>query len=280
MKLIDTHVHVGLLWDAYPPMTADGMLRWMDAHGIDMAVPLPLESPESGSYYILTRDMLALCREHPDRFIPFCSVDPRMSVADGKRSIRDIIAKYVDEGAKGFGELKAGLPIDHPKMQAIYAACDEFRLPLLFHCDHIRCVDDPQLSGLEAMLKAFPNVKFIGHAQGFWAGISGDITAQDMAGYPKRPVAPGGPIHRLFDACGNLYADLSAGSAHNALTRDWEFGQAFLEKRHTRLLFATDCLRPDQPIPQFEMFEKADISGAAREAIAYRNAQRLFGLTG
>lgn len=279
MKLIDVHVHVGRLWDAYPPMTVDIMLRWMDANEIEMAVPLPLENPESASYYILTRDMLALCERHPDRFIPFCAVDPRVAVADGKRSVRNIVQQYVEQGAKGFGELKAGLPFNDPKMQALYAACDEFRLPLLFHCDLIRCTDDPQLTGLEAMLAAYPNAQFIGHAQGFWAAISGDARAEEMSGYPKRPVASGGAVDRLMDAYGNLYGDLSAGSGHNAITRDWAFGEAFLERRHTRLLFGTDFLRPDQPIPQFEMFAKANLSEKARRAIAYENASRLFGLT-
>ncbi|MDE0022443.1 MAG: amidohydrolase family protein [Candidatus Poribacteria bacterium] len=279
MKWIDVHVHVGRLWDAYPPMTVDIMLRWMDANEIEAAVPLPLESPESSSYYILTRDMLALCKQHPDRFIPFCVVDPRVAVSDGKRSVRNIVKQYAEEGAKGFGELKAGLPFNDPKMQALYAACDEFRLPLLFHCDHIRCTDDPQLTGLEAMLAAYPNVQFIGHAQGFWAAVSGDARQEEMSGYPKRPVAPGGAVDRLMDAYGNLYADLSAGSGHNAITRDWAFGEAFLERRHTRLLFGTDFLRPNQPIPQFEMFAKANLSEKARRAIAYENASRLFGQT-
>ena len=279
MKLIDVHVHVGRLWDAYPPMTVDIMLRWMDANEIEMAVPLPLENPESASYYILTRDMLALCERHPDRFIPFCAVDPRVAVADGKRSVRNIVKQYVEQGAKGFGELKAGLPFNDPKMQALYAACDEFRLPLLFHCDLIRCTDDPQLTGLEEMLAAYPNAQFIGHAQGFWAAISGDARADEMSGYPKRPVASGGAVDRLMDAYGNLYGDLSAGSGHNAIARDWAFGEAFLERRHTRLLFGTDFLRPDQPIPQFEMFAKANLSEKARRAIAYENASRLFGLT-
>ena len=41
--LIDTHVHVGPLWDTYEAMTPRIMLDWMDAHDIEMAVPLPLK---------------------------------------------------------------------------------------------------------------------------------------------------------------------------------------------------------------------------------------------
>ena len=44
-----------------------------------------------------------------------------------------MLKEYVDQGAKGFGEHKAGLPIDDPKMMALYEVCDDLRLPVLFH---------------------------------------------------------------------------------------------------------------------------------------------------
>lgn len=276
--LIDTHVHVGPLWDTYDEMTPKIMLDWMDAHDIEMAVPLPLESPESSSYYILTRDMLALCAAHPDRFIPFCVVDPRMAVGRGKESFRSIIGAYVDQGVVGFGEIKVGLPMNDPLLQQIYEACDDLGLPVVFHIDSVRCTDTPSLDGLEAMLRAYPNVNYIGHAPGFWSAISADVTEADMGGYPKRPVVPGGRLDHLFATYDNLYADLSAGSAHTAITRDWEFGQAFMERNHKRLLFATDYLYPAQEIPQFEMFTSADLSDAARAAIGSENARGLLGL--
>lgn len=275
--LIDTHVHVGRVWDTYEPMTAQIMLDWMDAHEIEMAVPLPLESPESASYYIPTGDMLALCAAHPDRFIPFCVVDPRMSVARGRQSFRSIIGSYVDQGAIGFGEVKVGMPMADPRLQVIYEACDDLRLPLVFHIDNVRCTDTPRLDGLEAMLRTYPNVKFIGHAPGFWSAISADVTEADMGGYPKRPVVPGGRLDTLFATYANLYADLSAGSAHTAITRDWAFGQAFLERNHRQLLFATDYLHPTQEVPQFDMFAAADLSDVARAAIGGANARGLFG---
>ncbi|MBT5712304.1 amidohydrolase family protein, partial [Candidatus Poribacteria bacterium] len=262
----------------YEPMTPKIMLDWMDAHEIDMAVPLPLESPESASYYIPTGDMLALCAEHPDRFIAFCVVDPRMSVARGRESFRSIIGSYVDQGAVGFGEVKVGIPMADPRLQAIYEACDDLRLPLVFHIDNVRCTDTPTLDGLEAMLRAYPNVKFIGHAPGFWSAISADVTKEDMGGYPNRPVVPGGRLDALFSAYDNLYADLSAGSTNTALTRDWEFGQGFLERNHQRLMFATDYLHPAQEVPQFDMFAAADLSADARAAIGSGNARRLLGV--
>jgi hypothetical protein len=277
--LIDTHVHVGRVWDTYEPVTPDGMLSWMDDHGVEMAVPLPVESPESASYYITTREMLALCAKHPDRFIPFCVVDARMLMSKGRDGFRELVRCYVDAGAVGFGEVKIGLPIDDSRLQTLYGICDEFRLPLLFHCDHMRCTDTPDLKGLEAMLKAYPNVTFIGHAPGFWSAISADVTVEDMGGYPTRPVVPGGRLDTLLTTYPNLYADISAGSAHNALVRDWAFGEAFLERNHGKLMFATDYLYVGQNVPQFEMFANAQLTDAARTAIGSGNARRLFGLS-
>ena len=39
----------------------------------------------------------------------------------------------------------------------------------------------------------------------------------------------------------NLYADLSAGSGYNALTRDEEFTAGFFERHRKQIVFATDC---------------------------------------
>ncbi|NIR43620.1 MAG: amidohydrolase, partial [Gemmatimonadetes bacterium] len=87
-----------------------------------------------------------------------------------------------------------------------------------------------------------------GHAQGFWASISGDVTPAEMQGYPTGKVAPGGAVDRLMEAYPNLYGDVSAGSGANAFMRDMEFGRAFIIRRADRLLFGTDFLRPQQEI--------------------------------
>ena len=101
--------------------------------------------------------------------------------------------------------------------------------------------DEPGLPGLERALGAHPKTVFIGHGPGWWASISGDVTADELGGYPKKPVAPGGAVDRLMEQYPNLYGDLSAGSAKRA--RDAKFGREFLIRRADRLLFGTDYLR-------------------------------------
>jgi len=153
----------------------------MDNSNLAQAVVLPLVSPESSSYSLTTDFVLAETRPHRDRLIPFCSVDPRTSYSGGLRGLVDMLKKYVDQGAKGFGEHKPGVRIDDARNMTIYAACGELKLPILFHLDEQRNTDAPGLPGLEKALKEFPATQFIGHGPGWWASISGAVTQADLA---------------------------------------------------------------------------------------------------
>ncbi len=274
----DIHTHVGRTWNSDPALTADALVRWMDEHNVARAVVLPLVSPESSSYLNLTEQALAAVKQFPDRLVPFCCIDPRTSYGGGRAGLRGMVKQYVDEGAKGFGEHKAGLPIDHPKMRNLYEVCDDLHLPVLFHMDDQRGMDEPGLPGLERVLKAFPNVPFIGHGPGFWASISARVSARDLGGYPHGPVEPGGALDRLLQAYPNLWADLSAGSGAGALSRDREFGREFLLRRADRLLFGTDYLKLGQKVPQFELLASFDLPLEVRVKIERGNATKLLGL--
>ena len=277
---LDVHTHLGTTWNGDPPLTVEALLRWMDEHNVARAVVLPLVSPESSSYLNLTERALDAARAHPDRLIPFCCVDPRTSYRGGRGGLRTMLEAYVDQGAKGFGEHKAGLPIDDRRMMALYEVCEDLDLPVLFHCDEQRGTDAPGLPGLERVLTAFPNVNFIGHGPGFWASISSDATAKDLGGYPKGPVSPGGALDRLFDAHKNLWGDLSAGSGANAVGRERDFGRSFLLRRADRLLFGTDYLKPGQPVPQFELLASFDLPEEVEAKIYRENAIRLLKVEG
>jgi predicted TIM-barrel fold metal-dependent hydrolase len=250
----------------------------MDEHNIARAVVLPLVSPESSSYLNLTEPALAAAKAFPDRLVPFCCIDPRTSYTGGKAGLRSMLKEYVDQGARGFGEHKAGLPIDDPRMMTLYEACDDLKLPVLFHMDNERGLDKPGLPGLEHALKSFPNVNFIGHGPGFWASISGELSQKDLGGYPQGKVHPGGALDRLLDAYPNLWCDLSAGSGAGAFSRDLEFGRGFLLRHADRLMFGTDYLKPGQPVPQFELLAQIDLPADVRARIERGNAARLLGL--
>lgn len=284
--LIDIHLHIGRLYveDAVG-MTPELLLAYMARTGIERAALLPIESPEEAHFYVTTDYILDVCRADPAHFIPFCNVDPRIASGDNGRVIYHRLAEYRQAGCKGVGEAMSGLLIDDVQLQRVYAACGELGLPIIFHIDGERNIDAQGFPRFARMLRQFPQTVFVGHGQHFWAEISGDVTPADFTGYPRGPITPGGAILRLLDEYPNLYADLSAGSALNALQRDPAFGAQVLERYQDRLFFGTDACR----VPQFSQvpgivpylqsaLHNGTLSPAAYRKIARENAVRVFGL--
>ena len=273
---VDMHTHLGQTWNTTEPLTAEVLLRWMDAHKIAQAIVLPLVSPESSSYLLTSDFVLEQTRPYRDRLIPFCCIDPRTSFTGGHKGLVAMLQKYIDAGAKGFGEHKNGLTFDDPRNMAVYAACAELKLPLLFHIDNLRNLDKPGLPGLENAVNSHPGCNFVGHGPGWWASISGD--ASDLGGYPKGKVAPGGAIDALMEKYPNIYGDLSAGSGAGALSRDLDFAREFLVRRQDRIMFGTDFLSPGQEVPQFELYRQLDLPEDVQAKVFRDNARRLLGL--
>lgn len=287
-KYIDMHTHVGTFYYG-KPLLADELVRMMDKHGIEKACVLPLVSPESTPYLQPTEGALAAAKAHPDRLIAFCCLDARVSTTNpsryghvaGARGMIEILDRYKQAGARGFGEHKVGLPFDHPQMMMVYEACDKLSLPILFHLDDLRGIDTPGLPRLENVLKAFPNLPLIGHAAGFWASISGDATFADFGRYPEIPktTAPGGALDRLMEKYPNLYGDLSEPGGEKAITRDPKFGREFIIRNAKQLVFGTDFLMGGQEVPQFELLDSLNLPEDVQARIYRDNARRLLKLT-
>ena len=53
-RYVDVHTHLGQTWNQNQPLTAEELLRWMDANDIAQAVVLPLINPEASSYPLTT----------------------------------------------------------------------------------------------------------------------------------------------------------------------------------------------------------------------------------
>jgi hypothetical protein len=82
-----------------------------------------------------------------------------------------------------------------------------------------------------------------------------------------------------------MWADISAGSGHNALTRDPAFGIEFLDEFQDKLMFGTDsCLRSDVDRVWLtvglmrDLRENRKLPEETLEKIEARNAVRLLGL--
>lgn len=273
MKLIDIHTHLIPCSEAsgYPrTASAEELVAVADAWGVERAVVLPLESPECESEYALSAQVWELTAQFPDRLIPFVGADPR------QQRVLDKIRHYHARGARGFGEHKCGLPIDDPRSMEVYRLCGELHLPVLFHMDPEINGDEVGLPGLTRALRELPETVFIAHGPGWWTAIS---AADDRTGgYPAGPVKPGGAADRLLSECPNLYADISAASGHNALTRDPEFTEGFLARHWQRLLLGTDYFWVDYEPPQLAWLRTCPMPGEWRTAIGRENAARLLGL--
>jgi len=289
--LIDIHCHTSLdhgitrpAGTQYP--TAEELLAMLDAAGIDRAVILSTVSPECRFVYATPHDILEIARRYPDRLIPFGNVDPRMLTNSTKSDFRQMLTYLRDAGAKGIGEYFPNIPFDDPLNLNVFRQIEEFGFPLTFHiapaiggCYGV--FDELGLPRLERVLREFPRLIFLAHSQPFWAEISRDVTEEGRRGYPTGPVTPGRAVE-LMRRYPNLHGDLSARSGYNALTRDPEFGYAFLEEFQDRLYFGTDIANVPQDLPQVPYFRKLKverlISPEAFEKITWRNAARLLGL--
>jgi uncharacterized protein len=60
-------------------------------------------------------------------------------------------------------------------------------------------------------------------------------------GYPAGPVKRGGLTDKWLSEYPNLYADLSANSGNNAMSRDPEFARGFVARHKDKLIFGSDC---------------------------------------
>jgi hypothetical protein len=189
-----------------------------------------------------------------------------------------MLKKYVDRGAKGFGEHKPGIKVDDPRNMAIYKACGELGLPLLFHIDNERNTDKPGLPGLAKALAEHPQTKFVGHGPGWWASISGNVTQEQLGGYPKGTTAPGGAIDALMEKYPNIYGEISAGSGAGSISRDLKFGREFLIRRADRVMFGTDFLSPKQEVPQFDLVRKLNLPADVQAKFFRDNARKLLSL--
>ena len=278
LPLFDAHTHLipAETLDR-DPLSADELVAWMDGAGVDRAVVHALDSPESYPVQAPSWWVLDQVRAYPDRLIPFCTVDPRTLVyEDDVGAVTALLERYVDRGARGFGELKAGLPIDDPRLQTLYELCADHGLPVLLHTDEKAMTDEVGLPRFENVLASYPEVDFLTHAHAWWAHVSGDVSPDDRGRYPDGPVEPGGRVPELLATYDNVYGDVSGLSGWNALTRDPTFAQGFLEDHHEQLVFGTDYLHPDQETPQFELFDRFDLPPAAWADIRYRNLEAVL----
>ena len=115
---------------------------------------------------------------------------------------------------------------------------------------------DQDLTKLERVLKKFPTVNFIPHGPEFWSNLGAPANPKADDYYPGGKVRRDNAVAGMLDQYGNLYADVSAGSGFNALTRDRAYGEYFVKTYCHKLIFGTDwpCLQ-EQKLPPIRFGE-------------------------
>ena len=291
VKKIDIHVHTSpSKWLAYAGnafATPEELIEMYDKLGIEMGVLLPVSN--SGMVTSSNYENYLIAQKYPDRFVWFCSFDPMQGDNSPNTNFTPFLEECKKYGAKGIGEITSNLPILDPRTFNLFSHVEKAGLPLTFHIGDLGgdygLVDDIGLPGLEKALQTFPNLKFLGHSQQFWAEISTVENEEQRHGQPKGKVTEGRVVE-LMRKYPNLLGDLSAGSGFNAITRDKEFGYKFLEEFSDRLYFGTDICATSNIQYEFLTFAKylddAYINGKISYDTYYKisrgNAIKLLGL--
>ncbi|MBN8734294.1 MAG: amidohydrolase family protein [Acidobacteria bacterium] len=225
--IIDIHQHTD-----YTGRSDEALIAHQDKMGITKTVLLP-----AGSRYGLEAEAtgndrcLELVRRHPAKFTMFANEVPY----DG--NFGEVIEKYLKLGAIGIGEQKFFVDVLSPVMDKIATVAQANGVPVLLHFQHERY--NVNYDQFYRVLAKYPRVNFIGHAQTFWANVDSH-QIQDIL-YPKWKVTAGGWTDRFLRDYPNMFADLSAGSGLNSMTRDLDHARAFVARHQDKLIYGSDC---------------------------------------
>ena len=269
--IIDVHQHI-----LYLGRTDDVLIAHQRTMGVATSVLLPSGdrgkghpggSGEHGG-------VVALSRRHPGEFVFFAN-----EVSDHPDAPK-IIERQLRAGAIGIGEQKFRVDCDSPHLVLIAEVAREFNVPVILHFQHDTY--NLHLERFHRILEKFPTVSFIGHAQAWWANI--DKNADPKNNYPLGPVTPGGLTDRYLSDYPNCYADLSAGSGHNAIIRDEEHYRGFIIRHQDKLMYGSDCSEGTGRAPvcfaarTMAAIRKLSPSKDVERKILSENARRLLKL--
>lgn len=274
----------------------DELLRRYDEAEIEMGCLLPIVSSE---IYLpqANEDILEMAEQHPDRFIPFCNIDPRALTNSSDAPLDRILRYYKDKGCRGVGEIMPNLPVMHPMVQNLFRHAEAVGLPVTFDgSDRVGgdfgLCDDRGLPQMEHTLLRFPNLTVFAHGPIFWSELGHlDTPAQrkpvfnlngDYVGAPppSGPIREEGVVPKLFRRYPNLLGELS--DAFSMLNSDHDYGPKFLTEFQDRLFFGTDICFAEMPFKLRDLLlrwrAEQKITESVFRKIARENAVKFFGL--
>jgi uncharacterized protein len=258
--VLDTHLHLR--------SDADACFIHMQGCGVTKAVLLTPASDQDRAK--------AEMEKRPGHFVRSVRIDP--ALPESGRILREALKG----GAVSIGELKFHLALDSPEMRRVYDIAADLQVPVMMHIQTFPHFEGelPYNTGytqFDKMLRAYPRTNFIGHGDLFWAHISADVPTD--RGYPSGPIKPGGLTDRWLSDFPNLYADMSANSGNNALSRDTEFSRGFITRHKSKLIFGSDCSCTDGKGAGVSQNNNPEASRLAGKCVARETLNLLQHLT-
>ena len=295
---IDIHAHV---YRKRTPLfnfcLPEELIKCYDELEIERGVLLPIVSPEI--YFPQSNeDILEICDTYPDRFIPFCNIDPRTGTNSPRTDFEGILSHYKSRGCKGVGEIMPNMNLMDPLVQNLLGFCEKVGMPIIYDgSDQLTgdfgLYDEPGLPQLEHTLQRFPNLIIFGHGPVFWSEIGKletpgersyifDLKGKQVGRVPTHKITEESVVPKLFRRYPNLRGDLSDFTACNALTRDPEYAAKFIDEFQDKLHFGTDFCFPGMPVKLISVLKEwraeGRISEAAFQKIARINTIKLLDL--
>jgi predicted TIM-barrel fold metal-dependent hydrolase len=240
--IIDIHQHT-----TYHGRSNEALLHHQKRMGVTQTILLPGGRPANSSSTLNGKanglyagagtfeTCVPIVRDHPGEY--FYAANEVPDLPDARKTLEE----QLKAGSICIGEQKFNLPCDSKEMEMVYALAEEYDVPVLMHFQH-----ETFNTGYERfgdVLKKWPKVKFIGHAQTMWANIDANHSDQTVL-YPKGKVTPGGWTDRYLTEHRNFFSDMSAGSGLSAMLRDEEHARGFIERHQDQLMYGSDCADP------------------------------------
>jgi predicted TIM-barrel fold metal-dependent hydrolase len=218
----------GFRW-IFEEKSLDDIIRDMDETGIDKAVIVAADySTEYGTIVVTNEDVARMSKQHPDRFIPFCSVDPSL----GRLAVDKLELAVNEQAARGLKLVPPmqGFRFDDPRYDPLWRKAAELDIIVWTHAAHQKStpgtdarLGQPML--VEPVALKFPDLKLVlGHCGFPWVWESWSMAVRhpnvyvDISAFPSlydqfpwNAYTTSGAEHKLLFATDNPLLNFSDG---------------------------------------------------------------------
>jgi hypothetical protein len=241
-RVFDAHVHIGRSLHSGRDYSVDDLLRDMDRHGVTRAlvIPHPVVQDHRAAHDEVGRAVAA----HPDRLAGAAYLPAFWPPAQLREELRRAVEELGLRALKIQPQYQPVNPLAQVH-QPLFEAALEFRLPLVVHTGSGAPFALPSL--WQAPAARYPELRIV------LAHSGGSV-------YHLEAIVAAG-------ICPNLYLELSSLMPHHVRT-------VLAHVDPSRLMIGSDT--PESQAVELFKIRNLDVAEAARDAILWRTARRLF----